>query len=576
MHDVIASISTAVGVGAISIVRVSGEGSIEVVDSIYNGKNKLVDVDSHTINYGHIEENGEIIDEVLVSVMKGPKTFTTEDVVEINCHGGIATTNKVLELLLLNGARLAEPGEFTKRAFLNGRIDLVEAESVMDVINAKVDSSRKLSINQLDGKVSKVIRDFRQELLELIANIEVNIDYPEYEDIEVMTIESIKSNMENIETKLNKIVEESESGKIIRDGIKTVIVGRPNVGKSSILNKLLEYDKAIVTDVAGTTRDIVEGEINLGGILLKLVDTAGIRETSDIVEKIGVDRSYKELEDADLIIMVLNNNEELSEYDLELLEKIKDKTCFLFLPTKRKIMSYGICDLSVIPIRKEGSHTSEMVSQLLYNEVYEVLDEKPGWKLIRTTLDQYEGWIQGIQHHDIDTEKYHEIQAKEKYVVDRPTLAYRGRLLSLGTVINEPVEGTMMMSGRFSPAMMIEFAQKFMDTPYLWGGRSIFGIDCSGFVQLCARAAGKLLPRDASQQINEGELVYFLPEVQPGDLAFFGNENGQIVHVGMMLDTERILHASGQVRIDYLDQTGIFNKERNEHTHRLQVIKRIS
>ena len=331
MHDVIASISTALGVGAISIVRVSGEGSIEVVDSIYNGKNKLVDVDSHTINYGHIVENGEIIDEVLVSVMKGPKTFTTEDVVEINCHGGIATTNKVLELLLLNGARLAEPGEFTKRAFLNGRIDLVEAESVMDVINAKVDSSRKLSINQLDGKVSKVIRDFRQELLELIANIEVNIDYPEYEDIEVMTIESIKSNMNNIETKLNKIVEESESGKIIRDGIKTVIVGRPNVGKSSILNKLLEYDKAIVTDVAGTTRDIVEGEINLDGILLKLVDTAGIRETSDIVEKIGVDRSFKELEEADLIIMVLNNNEELSEYDLELLKRIKDKTSIVVI-----------------------------------------------------------------------------------------------------------------------------------------------------------------------------------------------------------------------------------------------------
>ncbi|MBP5798189.1 MAG: C40 family peptidase [Bacteroidales bacterium] len=239
-------------------------------------------------------------------------------------------------------------------------------------------------------------------------------------------------------------------------------------------------------------------------------------------------------------------------------------------------MNYGICDLSVIPIRKEGSHTSEMVSQLLYNEVYEVLDEKPGWKLIRTTLDQYEGWIQGIQYHGLDTDAYHEILAKEKYIVDRPTLAYKGRLLSIGTVINEPAEGTMMMSGRFSPAMMIEFAQKFMDAPYLWGGRSIFGIDCSGFVQLCARAAGKLLPRDASRQINEGELVYFLPEIQPGDLAFFGNENGQIVHVGMMLDTERILHASGQVRIDYLDQTGIFNKERNEHTHRLQVIKRIS
>ena len=263
--------------------------------------------------------------------MKGPKTFTTEDIVEINCHGGIATTNKVLELLLLNGARLAEPGEFTKRAFLNGRIDLVEAESVMDIINAKTDNSRKLSINQLDGRVSKIIKEFRQELLELIANIEVNIDYPEYEDIEVMTIDSIKSNMDNIEKKLNKIVKESETGKIIRDGIKTVIIGRPNVGKSSILNKLLDYDKAIVTDIAGTTRDIVEGEINLDGVLLKLVDTAGIRETTDVVEKIGVDRSYKEIEDADLIIMVLNNNEELSSYDKELLNKIKDKNSIVVI-----------------------------------------------------------------------------------------------------------------------------------------------------------------------------------------------------------------------------------------------------
>ncbi len=331
MHDVIACISTALGVGAISIVRVSGEGSIKVVDSIYRGKKKLTEVESHTINYGHIVDGEEIIDEVLVSVMKGPKTFTTEDIVEINCHGGIATTNKVLELLLLNGARLATPGELTKRAFLNGRIDLVEAESVMDIINAKTDNSRKLSINQLDGRVSKIIKDFRQELLELIANIEVNIDYPEYEDIEVMTIESIKSNMNNIEEKLNKIVKESESGKIIRDGIKTVIIGRPNVGKSSILNKLLDYDKAIVTDIAGTTRDIVEGEINLDGILLKLVDTAGIRETTDIVEKIGVDRSYKEIEDADLVIMVLTNNEELTDYDREILDKIKGKNSIVVI-----------------------------------------------------------------------------------------------------------------------------------------------------------------------------------------------------------------------------------------------------
>ncbi len=239
-------------------------------------------------------------------------------------------------------------------------------------------------------------------------------------------------------------------------------------------------------------------------------------------------------------------------------------------------MNYGICDLSVIPIRKEGSHTSEMVSQLLYNEMYEVLDEKPGWKLIRTMSDQYEGWIQGIQHHEIVEQEVLALKAKESYIVDQPTITYKGKSLSIGTIVHEPVAGSMTIPGRFVPAMMIEFAQKFMDAPYLWGGRSIFGIDCSGFVQLCARAAGKLLPRDASEQIKEGELVYFLPEIQPGDLAFFGNEDGKIVHVGMMLDNERIIHCSGQVRIDYLDQTGIFNKERNEHTHRLQVIKRLS
>lgn len=239
-------------------------------------------------------------------------------------------------------------------------------------------------------------------------------------------------------------------------------------------------------------------------------------------------------------------------------------------------MNYGICNLAAMPIRKEGHHASEMVSQLLYNELYEVLDEKPGWYLIKTIDDQYEGWIQGIQHHPISDQEALTFQSQMRYIVDQPLLDYQGKHLSLGTVLFEPVPGSMTIPGRFVPAMMIEFAQKFLDVPYLWGGRSIFGIDCSGFVQLCARAAGKLLPRDASQQIQEGELVYFLPEVQPGDLAFFGNEDGKIVHVGMMLDNERIIHCSGQVRIDYLDQTGIFNKERNEHTHRLQVIKRMS
>ena len=330
MNDTIAGISTTLGVGAISIIRVSGDNAIKVVNSVFKGKN-LENVDSHTINYGHIIDKDETIDEVLVSIMKAPRTFTREDVVEINCHGGIATTNKILEVILLNGARLAEAGEFTKRAFLNGRIDLVEAESIMDIINAKTDKARKLSINQLEGRVSTIIRNFRQELLELLASIEVNIDYPEYEDIEVMTVDNIRNEMKNIKDKLVKIVNESENGKIIRDGIKTVIVGRPNVGKSSILNKLLDYDKAIVTDIAGTTRDIVEGEINLDGILLKLVDTAGIRETDDIVEKIGVNRSLEELENADLTIVVLNNNEELSEYDKELLEKVKGRNSIVVI-----------------------------------------------------------------------------------------------------------------------------------------------------------------------------------------------------------------------------------------------------
>ena len=239
-------------------------------------------------------------------------------------------------------------------------------------------------------------------------------------------------------------------------------------------------------------------------------------------------------------------------------------------------MNYGICNLSVMPIRKEASHTSEMVSQLLYNELYEVLDEKPGWYLIKTVEDQYEGWIQGIQHHALSEQDFLDLKGQKRYIVDQPMLEYQGRFLSMGTVLFEPVTGSMTIPESFSPALMLEFGQKFLDAPYLWGGRNIFGIDCSGFVQLCARAAGKALPRDASQQLNEGELVYFLPEIQPGDLAFFGNEDGHIVHVGMMLDNERILHASGQVRIDYLDQTGIFNKERNEHTHRLQVIKRLN
>ena len=324
MNDTIAAISTTQGVGAISIIRVSGNDSISIVNSIFKGKD-LTKVDSHTINYGHIVNNGEIIDEVLVSIMKAPKTFTKEDVVEINCHGGIATTNKVLELLLTKGIRIAEPGEFTKRAFLNGRIDLTQAESVMDLINSKTDQNRKVAINGLNGNVSNLIKDLRQNMVELLASIEVNIDYPEYEEYEVMTNEKISPQIKEIKTKLLNIINESENGKILTSGIKTIIIGKPNVGKSSILNKLLDEDKAIVTDIEGTTRDTVEGNITIKGVSLNLIDTAGIRETKDIVESIGVEKSISLVNEADLVILVLNYNEALSEEDKKILEIAKDK-----------------------------------------------------------------------------------------------------------------------------------------------------------------------------------------------------------------------------------------------------------
>ena len=324
MSDTIVAISTALGVGAISIVRVSGKEAIEIVNSVFSGKD-LTKVDSHTIHYGYIIDNEEKIDEVLVSVMKAPKTFTCEDVVEINCHGGVATTNKVLELLLTKGCRLAEPGEFTKRAFLNGRIDLMEAESVMDLINSKTEFARKLAISSLNGNGSKLISNLREDLVNIISNIEVNIDYPEYNDIYEVTENDLRDKIDTFERTLQKIITEYENGRILKDGINVVIVGRPNVGKSSILNKLLDSEKAIVTDIPGTTRDIVEGSITLNGIPLNIIDTAGIRETEDVVEKIGVDKSLEKISEADLVLVILNNNETLDETDLSLLEKVKGK-----------------------------------------------------------------------------------------------------------------------------------------------------------------------------------------------------------------------------------------------------------
>jgi tRNA modification GTPase len=324
MDDTIAAISTTTGTGAISIIRLSGNEAINIVNKIFKEKD-LTKVPSHTIHYGHIEYKNKIEDEVLVTIMKAPKTFTTEDVVEINCHGSIIVTKKILEILLTIGCRLAEPGEFTKRAFLNGRIDLIEAEGIMDLINSKSESQKKLALNQIEGKVSNLIKNLRQKILELLAQIEVKIDYPEYEDIEEVTYNELEEKILEIDGEIERIIKESENGKIIKEGIKTAIIGRPNVGKSSILNKLLDEDKAIVTDIAGTTRDIVEGTITINGVKLDLIDTAGIRKTEDIVESIGVNKSLETIKNAELILLVLNNNEELKEYDKELIENIKEK-----------------------------------------------------------------------------------------------------------------------------------------------------------------------------------------------------------------------------------------------------------
>lgn len=324
MNDTIAAISTSQGVGAISIVRVSGRDAIKIVNSIFS--KDILTASSHTIHYGYIFDKDEKVDEVLISIMRSPKTFTKEDVVEINCHGGINTTNKVLELLLIGGCRLASPGEFTKRAFLNGRIDLTEAEGVMDLINSETDLSRKMALNQMSGKVSLMIKDIRDNLASIISNIEVNIDYPEYDDIRIITYSDIKNNLTDLKKKIALVLKESDSGEILKNGINTVIIGKPNVGKSSLLNRLIGMDKAIVTSVAGTTRDTVEAKVRFNNVVLNLIDTAGIHDTDDVVESIGVSKSFEMIDKADLVLFVLNYNEKLTKDDYKIIKKLEGKT----------------------------------------------------------------------------------------------------------------------------------------------------------------------------------------------------------------------------------------------------------
>lgn len=322
--DTIAAISTPIGEGAISIVRLSGTEAVSITNKIFQGVD-LQTVDSHTIHYGNIidPKTNTVADEVLVTVLRAPKTYTRQDIVEINCHGGIVAVNRILEIVLHGGTRLAEPGEFTKRAFLNGRIDLSQAEAVMDLIRAKTDKAMTVALNQIDGRLSNLIRRLRQKLIETVAHVEVNIDYPEYDDVEEMTNKVMQTKTKEVHAEIINLLEVAEQGKILREGIGTGIIGRPNVGKSSLMNALVQENKAIVTEIPGTTRDTIEEYVNVRGVPLRLVDTAGIRATEDIVEKIGVERSRQVLNESDLILFMLNNNEELSEEDEDLFNAIR-------------------------------------------------------------------------------------------------------------------------------------------------------------------------------------------------------------------------------------------------------------
>jgi len=331
--DTIAAISTPMGEGAIAIVRLSGPDAVAVADRVYKGSNRLTEVPTHTIHYGKLvdHEADRVVDEVMVSVMRAPKTFTREDVIELNCHGGVVAVNRVLELILAQPeVRLAEPGEFTKRAFLNGRIDLSQAEAVMDLIRAKTDRAMHVAVSQIEGRLSKLVQDLRQQLLQTIAAIEVNIDYPEY-DAEEMTQQIVERDAGAVRAILAELLTTARQGKILREGLSTAIIGRPNVGKSSLLNTLVQEAKAIVTDIAGTTRDTIEEYVNVRGVPLKLIDTAGIRETEDIVERMGVEKSRQALKTADLILLVLNGNDVLTDEDVLLFEAIKGMNAIIIV-----------------------------------------------------------------------------------------------------------------------------------------------------------------------------------------------------------------------------------------------------
>lgn len=362
MEDTIAAVATTIGESSINVIRISGKNSISVANKIFS--KDISNVPSHTVHYGFIMEDKEKIDEVFLSVFRAPKSFTTEDIVEISVHGGSASVNKVMELVLSNGARIAEPGEFLKRAFLNGRIDLTQAEAVGDLINAQTESSRKMALKGVDKTIFCEINELKEKVLALIANIEVNIDYPEYEDAVVVTKEMINETNEFIREKVNKLLKNSKKGLLIKNGLKIVIVGKPNVGKSSILNSLLKENKAIVTDIKGTTRDIVEGTLMIDGVKLDILDTAGIRETNDVVEAIGVKRSVDAIDEADLVLFVIDSEDGFNKEDKEVLDKIKDKEILVVYNKNDKKENYKVDELSSYNSINISTFDSDMIEKL--------------------------------------------------------------------------------------------------------------------------------------------------------------------------------------------------------------------
>ena len=373
MEDTICAIATMVGESSINVIRVSGKDSIEIVNKIFS--RDISDVPSHTVHYGFIMENNEKVDEVFVSIFKSPKSFTTEDIVEISTHGGISSVNKVMELLLTNGCRLAEPGEFLKRAFLNGRIDLTQAEAVSDLINSQTESSRKMAIKGIDKEIYKVITELKEKVLSLIANIEVNIDYPEYEDAVVVTTNMIKETNEYMSNKINNLLKNSKKGLLIKNGLKIAIVGKPNVGKSSILNALLEENKAIVTDIKGTTRDIVEGTLMIDGVKIDILDTAGIRETNDIVESIGVEKSVDAIKEADLVLFVIDSNDGFTKEDEDILNKLNNKEVLVIYNKSDLKDNYNIDKLNNYNSLNISTFDKEKIEKLK-NKISEIFDLK--------------------------------------------------------------------------------------------------------------------------------------------------------------------------------------------------------